>query len=158
MAKRVRTTLRLQLPAGSATPAPPVGPALGQHGINIMAFVKEYNARTANQAGTIIPAEITVYEDNSFTFITKTPPAPELIRKAAGINKGSSRARHEPVGTISRTAVREIAQNKLKDLNATSIEAAMKIIEGTARSMGVSIVDEVAEQPKEESTDATEAL
>ena len=163
MAKRVRTTLRLQLPAGSATPAPPVGPALGQHGINIMAFVKEYNARTANQAGTIIPAEITVYEDNSFTFITKTPPAPELIRKAAGINKGSSRARHEPVGTISRTAVREIAQNKLKDLNATSIEAAMKIIEGTARSMGVSVADEavdegVKDKDKEEQADAAEAL
>ncbi|MCH7481773.1 MAG: 50S ribosomal protein L11 [Chloroflexi bacterium] len=161
MAKRVRTTLRLQLPAGSATPAPPVGPALGQHGINIMAFVKEYNARTANQAGTIIPAEITVYEDNSFTFITKTPPAPELIRKAAGINKGSSRARHEPVGTISRTAVREIAQNKLKDLNATSIEAAMKIIEGTARSMGVSVADEAVEdknKDKEEQADAAEAL
>ena len=161
MAKRVRTTLRLQLPAGSATPAPPVGPALGQHGINIMAFVKEYNARTSNQAGTIIPAEITVYEDNSFTFITKTPPAPELIRKAAGINKGSSRARHEPVGTISRTAVREIAQNKLKDLNATSIEAAMKIIEGTARSMGVSVADEAVEdknKDKEEQADAAEAL
>ena len=161
MAKRVRPTLRLQLPAGSATPAPPVGPALGQHGINIMAFVKEYNARTANQAGTIIPAEITVYEDNSFTFITKTPPAPELIRKAAGINKGSSRARHEPVGTISRTAVREIAQNKLKDLNATSIEAAMKIIEGTARSMGVSVADEAVEdknKDKEEQADAAEAL
>ena len=163
MAKRVRTTLRLQLPAGSATPAPPVGPALGQHGINIMAFVKEYNARTANQAGTIIPAEITVYEDNSFTFITKTPPAPELIRKAAGIDKGSGRARHEPVGTISRTAVREIAQNKLKDLNATSIEAAMKIIEGTARSMGVSVADEavdegVKDKDKEEQADAAEAL
>ena len=126
-----------------------------------MAFVKEYNARTANQAGTIIPAEITVYEDNSFTFITKTPPAPELIRKAAGINKGSSRARHEPVGTISRTAVREIAQNKLKDLNATSIEAAMKIIEGTARSMGVSVADEAVEgknKDKEEQADAAEAL
>ena len=161
MAKRVRTTLRLQLPAGSATPAPPVGPALGQHGINIMAFVKEYNARTANQAGTIIPAEITVYEDNSFTFITKTSPAPELLRKVAGINKGSSRARHEPVGTISRTAVREIAQNKLKDLNATSIEAAMKIIEGTARSMGVSVADEAVEdknKDKEEQADAAEAL
>ena len=161
MAKRVRTTLRLQLPAGSATPAPPVGPALGQHGINIMAFVKEYNARTANQAGTIIPAEITVFEDNSFTFITKTPPAPELIRKAAGITKVSGRARHEPVGTVSRAAVREIAQNKLKDLNAASIEAAMKIIEGTARSMGVSVVDEAPEQPeqkKEEPADAAEAL
>ncbi len=157
MAKRIRTTLRLQLPAGSATPAPPVGPALGQHGINIMAFVKEYNARTANQAGTIIPAEITVFEDNSFTFVTKTPPAPELIRKAAGIDKGSGRARHEPVGSIARAAVREIAQNKQKDLNAASIEAAMRIIEGTARSMGVSVVDEALEQ-KEEPADAGEAL
>ena len=165
MAKRVRTILRLQLPAGSATPAPPVGPALGQHGINIMAFVKEYNARTSNQAGTIIPAEITVYEDNSFTFITKTPPAPELIRKAAGIDKGSGRARHEPVGTIARASLREIATTKQKDLNAASVEAAMRIIEGTARSMGVSIVDEVVEQPnvdgdvdqKKEPADASEA-
>ncbi|MCI0779221.1 MAG: 50S ribosomal protein L11 [Chloroflexi bacterium] len=166
MAKRIRTTLRLQLPAGSATPAPPVGPALGQHGINIMAFVKEYNARTSNQAGTIIPAEITVYEDNSFTFITKTPPAPELIRKAAGIDKGSGRARHEPVGTIARSSLREIATTKQKDLNAATVEAAMRIIEGTARSMGVSIVDEVVEQPnvnedvdqKKEPADASEAL
>ena len=166
MAKRIRTTLRLQLPAGSATPAPPVGPALGQHGINIMAFVKEYNARTSNQAGTIIPAEITVYEDNSFTFITKTPPAPELIRKAAGIDKGSGRARHESVGTIARTSLREIATTKQKDLNAATVEAAMRIIEGTARSMGVSIADEVVEQPnvdedvdqKKEPADASEAL
>ena len=157
MAKRIRTILRLQLPAGAATPAPPVGPALGQHGINIMAFVKEYNARTANQAGTIIPAEITVFEDNSFTFITKTPPAPELIRKAAGIAKGSGRARHEPVGSIAWSTVREIATTKQKDLNAASVEAAMRIIEGTARSMGVSVVDEVVEQPEEESADASEA-
>ena len=157
MAKRVRTTLRLQLPAGAATPAPPVGPALGQHGINIMAFVKEYNARTANQVGTIIPAEITVFEDNSFSFITKTPPAPELIRKAAGIEKGSGRARHEPVGVISRAALREIAEKKQKDLNAASIEAAMRIIEGTARSMGVSVVDEIVEA-QEEPADAAEAL
>jgi large subunit ribosomal protein L11 len=139
MAKRVKTILKLQLPAGAATPAPPVGPALGQHGINIMGFVKEYNARTANQAGTIIPAEITVFEDASFTFITKTPPAPELIRKALGVTKGSERALHEKVGTISSAAVREIAVTKQKDLNAANIEAAMRIIEGTARSMGVDV-------------------
>ena len=120
MAKRVRAVLKLQLPAGSATPAPPVGPALGQHGINIMQFVKEYNARTANQAGTIIPAEITVFEDSSFTFVTKTPPAAELIRKAMGVEKGSTRPRHESAGTISRAALREIAEAKRKDLNAAS--------------------------------------
>ena len=139
MAKRVKTILKLQLPAGAATPAPPVGPALGQHGINIMGFVKEYNARTASQAGTIIPAEITVYEDTSFTFIIKTPPAPELIRKALGVTKGSGRALHEKIGTISRATVREIAETKQKDLNAASVEGAMKIIEGTARSMGVDV-------------------
>jgi large subunit ribosomal protein L11 len=139
MAKRIKTILKLQLPAGAATPAPPVGPALGQHGINIMGFVKEYNARTANQAGTIIPAEITVFEDASFTFVTKTPPAPELIRKALGVKKGSQRALHEKVGTISSAVVREIAETKQKDLNAADIEAAMKIIEGTARSMGVDV-------------------
>ena len=139
MAKRVRAVLRLQLPAGSATPAPPVGPALGQHGINIMQFVKEYNSRTANQAGTIIPAEITVFEDTSFTFITKTPPAPELIRKAVGVQKGSGRALHEKVGVVSRDQLREIATAKQKDLNAASVEAAMRIIEGTARSMGVDV-------------------
>ena len=139
MAKRVKAVFKLQLPAGSATPAPPVGPALGQHGINIMQFVKEYNSRTANQAGTIIPAEITVFEDTSFTFITKTPPAPELIRKSLNIDKGSARALHEKVGTINRSAIRQIAETKQKDLNASSIEAAMKIIEGTARSMGVDV-------------------
>ena len=139
MAKRVKTILKLRLPAGAATPAPPVGPALGQHGINIMGFVKEYNARTASQAGTIIPAEITVYEDTSFTFIIKTPPAPELIRKALGVTKGSGRALHEKIGTISRATVREIAETKQKDLNAASVEGAMKIIEGTARSMGVDV-------------------
>ena len=142
MAKRVRTILKLQLPAGQATPAPPVGPALGQHGLNIMQFIKEYNAKTANQAGTIIPAEITVFEDRSFTFITKTPPAPELIRKAVGIEKGSGQARHEMSGTLSRAAVRQIAETKLKDLNAASLEGAMKIIEGTARSMGVAVEGE----------------
>ncbi len=141
MAKRVRTIIKLQLDAGQATPAPPVGPALGQHGLNIMAFVKEYNSRTANQTGTIIPVEITVFEDASFTFITKTPPAPELIRKSLNIEKGSQRAMHEMVGTIRRSAVRQIAETKQKDLNAATIEAAMKIIEGTARSMGVDVVE-----------------
>ena len=139
MAKRVKAVLKLQLPAGSATPAPPVGPALGQHGINIMGFVKEYNARTAGQAGTIIPAEITVYEDSSFTFVTKTPPAPELIRKALGVGKGSGKPLHEKVGKLSRSALREIAETKQKDLNAASVDAAMKVIEGTARSMGVDV-------------------
>lgn len=142
MAKRVKAVLKLQLPAGSATPAPPVGPALGQHGINIMGFVKEYNARTANQAGTIIPAEITVFEDSSFTFVTKTPPAAELIRKAMGVDKGSSQPRHERAGSLPRSAIREIAATKQKDLNAASVEAAMKIIEGTARSMGVAVEGE----------------
>lgn len=142
MAKRVRAVLRLQLPAGSATPAPPVGPALGQHGINIMQFVKEYNARTANQAGTIIPAEITVFEDTSFTFVTKTPPAAELIRKATGIEKGSGRSRHEQAGKISRATLHEIAETKQKDLNAADLDAAVRIIEGTARSMGVAVEEE----------------
>jgi large subunit ribosomal protein L11 len=142
MAKRVRAVLKLQLPAGSATPAPPVGPALSQHGINIMQFVKEYNARTANQAGTIIPAEITVFEDTSFTFVTKTPPAPELIRKSLGIAKGSDRALHDKVGALSRSSLREIAETKQKDLSAASVEAAMRIIEGTARSMGVDVVED----------------
>ncbi len=142
MAKRVRAVLKLQLPAGSATPAPPVGPALGQHGINIMGFVKEYNARTANQVGTIIPAEITVFEDASFTFVTKTPPASELIRKSMGVDKGSSSPRHERAGSLSRSAIREIAETKQKDLNAANLDAAMKIIEGTARSMGVAVEGE----------------
>jgi large subunit ribosomal protein L11 len=142
VAKRVRAILKLQLPAGGATPAPPVGPALGQHGINIMQFVKEYNARTANQAGTIIPAEITVFEDTSFTFVTKTPPASELIRKATNLPKGSERARHEQVGVISRASLREIAESKQKDLNAADVDAAIKILEGTARSMGVGVEGE----------------
>ncbi|MCE2469842.1 MAG: 50S ribosomal protein L11 [Dehalococcoidia bacterium] len=142
MARKVRAVVTLQLPAGSATPAPPVGPALGQHGINIMGFVKEYNSRTAGQAGSIIPAEITVFEDSSFTFITKTPPASDLIRKAAGIQKGSGSARTEKVGAISRSALREIAEAKQKDLSASTIEAAMKTIEGAARSMGVEVADD----------------
>ncbi|MSQ41335.1 MAG: 50S ribosomal protein L11 [Dehalococcoidia bacterium] len=141
MAKKVKAVVRLQIPAGKATPAPPVGPALGQHGVNIMGFVKEYNARTAAQEGTIIPVHITIFEDRSFTFVTRTPPAAELIRKAAGVEKGSASARQQRVGTISRVALREIAQTKAPDLNTTDVNAAMRIIEGTARSMGIGIVD-----------------
>ena len=141
MAKKVATTIRLQIPAGKATPAPPVGPALGQHGLNIMAFCKEYNARTASMAGSIIPVEITVYEDRSFTFVTKTPPAADLLRKAAGIEKGSAEPNREKVGSISRAQLREIAQTKMPDLNAQTIEAAERIIAGTARNMGIEIVD-----------------
>ena len=141
MAKKIRAIVNLQLPAGSATPAPPVGPALGQHGVNIMAFVKEYNGRTGNQVGSIIPAQITVFEDRSFTFITKTPPASDLLRKSAGIAKGSSEPLRQKTGSVSRTALREIAETKMKDLNASSIESAMRIIEGSARSMGIEVVE-----------------
>ena len=139
MAKKVKTVIKLQIEAGKANPAPPVGPALGQHGINIMAFCKEYNERTATQAGSIIPVEITVFVDRSFTFITKTPPATDLLRKALGVEKGASAAGHEKVGVLSRDKLREIAQLKARDLNATSIEGAERIIEGTARSMGIEI-------------------
>ena len=139
MAKKVRAVIKLQIPAGKANPAPPVGPALGQHGINIMAFCKEYNERTATQAGSIIPAEITVYDDRSFTFVTKTPPATDLLKKALGIEKGASTSGHEKVGKLSRDKLREIAQLKANDLNAISIEGAERIIEGTARSMGIEI-------------------
>lgn len=139
MAKKVRSIVKLQLPAGKATPAPPVGPALGQHGVNIMGFVKEYNARTAEQAGTIIPVQITVFEDRSFTFVTKTPPASELLRKSVGVERGTADSRKGKVGTISQQALREIAETKLKDLNAASVEGAMAIIEGTARSMGIEV-------------------
>lgn len=141
MAKKIRAIIKLQIAAGKATPAPPIGPALGQHGVNIMQFVKEYNSRTATQAGTIIPAELTVFEDRSFTFITKTPPASEMIRKAAGVEKGSQQPLHDKAGTVSRTAVREIAETKMNDLNASSVEAAMKIIEGSARSMGIEVAE-----------------
>ena len=137
MAKKVRTLIKLQIEGGSATPAPPVGPALGQHGVNIMAFVKEYNEKTASQSGTIVPVELTVYEDRSFAMVIKTPPASELLRKATGIEKGSGSARVEKVGTIHRSKVREIAEIKMRDLNAVDIEGAMRIIEGTARSMGI---------------------
>ncbi|MBC7234152.1 MAG: 50S ribosomal protein L11 [Chloroflexi bacterium] len=141
MGKQVKAIVKLQIEAGKANPAPPVGPALGQHGVNIMAFCKEYNARTANMAGTIIPVEITIYTDRSFTFVTKTPPAYDLLKKAAGIEKGSGEPNRVKVGKVTRQQIREIAALKMPDLNATDIEGAMKIIEGTARSMGLDIVD-----------------
>ena len=136
MAKKIRAIIRLQLEAGKATPAPPVGPALGQHGANIMAFCKDYNERTSAQTGSIVPAEIIVYEDRSFTFALKTPPASDLIKKALGLEKGSPTQIREKVGTMTRDQVREIAELKMKDLNANDIEAAMRMVEGTARSMG----------------------
>jgi len=139
VAKKVKAIIKLQIPAGKANPAPPVGPALGQHGLNIMAFCKEYNERTSSQEGSIIPVEITVFEDRSFTFITKTPPATDLLKKALGIEKGSTGAGHEKVGKITRAQLREIAQLKAKDLNAISVEGAERIIEGTARSMGIEV-------------------
>jgi len=139
VAKKVVTIIKLQIPAGKANPAPPVGPALGQHGVNIMAFCKDYNARTAGQAGTIVPVEITVYDDRSFTFITKTPPTSDLIKKALGIEKGAQTAGRQKVGELSRAKLREIAQIKSKDLNVNSIEAAERIVEGAARSMGVEV-------------------
>jgi large subunit ribosomal protein L11 len=139
MAKKIRAVIKLQLPAGQATPAPPVGPALGQHGANIMAFCKEYNEKTNAQAGSIVPVEITVFEDRSFVFILKTPPASDLIRKALGIEKGSATQVREKVGTLSLEQVRQIAQAKMRDLNANDIDAAMRMVEGTARSMGVEI-------------------
>ncbi|GER87981.1 50S ribosomal protein L11 [Dictyobacter vulcani] len=139
MAKRIKAVVKLQIPAGKATPAPPIGTALGPHGINLMMFCKEYNARTAEQAGMVIPAEITIFEDRSFTFITKTPPVPDLLKSAAGIPSGSATPNKTKVGTINRAKLREIAELKMKDLNVNSIEAAEKTIEGTARSMGVTI-------------------
>lgn len=139
--KKITAVIKLALNAGKANPAPPVGPALGQHGVNIMMFCKEYNARTADQAGLVIPVEISVYEDRSFTFVLKTPPASVLIRKAAGIEKGSGEPNRKRVGKITRSQLREIAQTKMPDLNANDIEAAMKIVEGTAKNMGVAIAD-----------------
>ncbi len=139
MAKKVRAIIKLQLEAGKATPAPPVGPALGQHGVNIMGFVKEYNSKTATQAGSIIPVHLTVYEDRSFTFVTRTPPASDMLRKAAGVEKGSSEARSSRVGNVSRQQLREIAESKMADLNASSVDEAMAIIAGTARSMGIEV-------------------
>jgi len=140
MTKKVSAIIKLQIPAGKASPAPPVGPALGQHGLNIMAFCKEYNARTAGQVGMIIPAEITVYADRSFIFVTKTPPAGDLLLKAAGIEKGSAEPNREKVGEVTRAQIREIAELKMKDLNAIDTAGAMRIIEGTARSMGIDVI------------------
>ena len=141
MAKKIAAVVKLHIPAGKASPAPPVGTALGQHGINIMAFCKDYNARTAHQAGSIIPAEITVFQDNSFRFILKTPPATDLLKKAAGVPKGASEVAVETVGTVTQQQVREIAEVKMQDLNAYDVESAMRMIEGTARSMGIKVVD-----------------
>jgi large subunit ribosomal protein L11 len=141
MAKKVAAIIKLALPAGKANPAPPVGPALGQHGVNIMMFCKEYNARTADQVGMVVPVEISVYEDRSFTFILKTPPASRLIAKAAGVEKGSGEPNRKKTGSITRDQLREIAQTKLPDLNANDVEAAMRIVEGTARNMGITVKD-----------------
>jgi len=139
MAKKIRTVLTLQLPAGKATPAPPVGTALGPHGINIVEFCKTYNEKTAAQSGQVIPAQITIYEDRSFTFVLKTPPAADLLRKAAGIEKGSGTTGRETAGRVTRSQIREIAETKMADLNANDVDAAAKIIEGTARSMGIEV-------------------
>ncbi len=141
MAKKVRAVIKLQLAAGQASPAPPVGPALGQHGVNIMAFVKEYNSRTANQGGNIVPVHLTVFEDRSFTFVTKTPPASDMLRRAAGIEKGASLAQ-EKAGAVKCSALEEIAKQKMADLNAKDLAGATKIIEGTARSMGIEISED----------------
>lgn len=139
MAKKVKAVVKLQVPAGKVTPAPPVGPALGQHGVNIMAFCKEYNERTAAQMGSIIPVEITIYDDNSFIFITKTPPTAELLKEALGVEEGSSSPRSQKIGKLSSTKLGEIAQLKMRDLNTIDIEKAKRIVEGTARSLGIEI-------------------
>ncbi|MFC2068754.1 50S ribosomal protein L11 [Chloroflexota bacterium] len=139
MAKKIKAVIKLQIEAGKANPAPPVGPALGQQGVNIMAFCKDYNERTANQTGSVVPVEITVFNDNSFTFITKTPPVSDLLKKALGIEKGSGSPRHDKAGMLSRNKLREIAEIKAKDLNAISIDGAESIIKGTAKSMGIDI-------------------
>ncbi len=139
MAKKVRAIVKLQLEAGKATPAPPVGPALGQHGVNIMDFCKEYNERTSSQAGSIVPVEITVFEDRSFTFVLKTPPVSDLIKKSLGLEKGSPTQKREKVGVLGRDQLRQIAEVKMRDLNANDIDAAIKMVEGTARSMGVDV-------------------
>jgi large subunit ribosomal protein L11 len=141
VAKKLKAIVRLQIQAGKANPAPPIGPALAGHGINLMAFCKEYNARTANRMGEIIPAEITIFTDGSFTFILKTPPAAVLLKKAAGVDKGSATANREKVGKVNRKQVREIAELKMKDLNAIDLEGAMRQIEGTAKSLGLTVVD-----------------
>ncbi len=139
--KKVKAVVKLQIPAGKANPAPPVGPALAQHGINLMQFCKEYNARTSSQVGNIIPAEITIYQDGSFRFVLKTPPTPDLLRKAAGVERGSGEPNRDKVGSITRDQLEDIARQKMKDLNAVSIEGAIRQIEGTARSMGITITD-----------------
>jgi large subunit ribosomal protein L11 len=139
MAKRVKAVVKLQIPAGKANPAPPIGTALGPQGVNIMQFCKEYNARTADQVGMVIPAEITIYEDRSFTFVTKTPPVPDLLKKAAGIEKGAATPNKTKVGSITRQQLREIAELKMKDLNVIDIEGAERMVEGTARSMGITV-------------------
>jgi large subunit ribosomal protein L11 len=141
MAKKVVALIKLAIPAGKANPAPPIGPALGQHGVNIMAFCKEYNAKTSDKVGLVVPVEISVYEDRSFTFILKTPPASVLIKKAIGIDKGSGQPNSVKVGSITRAQLQEIAETKMPDLNANDVEAAMRIIEGTARNMGVTVAD-----------------
>jgi large subunit ribosomal protein L11 len=141
MAKKVKAIVKLQIMAGKANPAPPVGPALGQHGVNIMAFCKEYNARTANMAGTVVPVEITIFTDQSFIFVTKTPPAADLLRQAAGVSKGSGTPSRAQAGSVTRKQLRDIAETKLKDLNAYDVEHAMLMIEGSARSMGIAITD-----------------
>lgn len=141
MAKKITGYVKLQLPAGKATPAPPVGPALGQHGVNIMEFCKAYNAKTANDVGLVIPVVITIYADRSFTFVTKTPPASVLLKKAAGINSGSSRPHTDKVASVTKEQVRKIAEQKMPDLNAASVEAAMSMIAGTARSMGITVTE-----------------
>ncbi|WP_204141772.1 50S ribosomal protein L11 [Halomicronema sp. CCY15110] len=141
MAKKVVALIKLAIPAGKANPAPPIGPALGQHGVNIMAFCKEYNARTAEKVGLVVPVEISVFEDRSFTFILKTPPASVLIKKAIGIERGSGQPNKEKVGSITRAQLKEIAETKMPDLNANDIEAAIRIVEGTARNMGVTVAD-----------------
>lgn len=141
MAKKISKIVKLQVPAGKATPAPPVGPALGQAGVNIMAFVKDFNDRTAKQAGLIIPVEITVFEDRSFTFICKTPPVAVLLKKAAGLEKASGEPNKKKVGKVTKAQVKEIAETKMPDLNANTVEAAMRLVEGTARSMGIEVVD-----------------
>lgn len=141
MAKKILAVIKLQIPAGKASPAPPVGPALGQHGVNIMQFCKEYNARTQDKAGLIVPVEITVYADRSFSFITKTPPAADLLKRAAGLEKGSAEPNRDRPGKVTRSQVREIAQMKMPDLNARDLEAAMHMVEGTARSMGIRVVE-----------------
>jgi large subunit ribosomal protein L11 len=141
LAKKIRAYIKLQIPAGKATPAPPIGPALGQHGVAIMNFCKEYNERTADMAGQVVPVVITVYEDRSFTFITKTPPAAEMLRQAAGVDKGASNVKTETAGQVTRDQIREIAEAKMPDLNAVDVDGAMLQVEGTARSMGLRVVD-----------------